>query len=387
VRAPLGSPTRLVQQTAAARAAGGARNPEGDPPPDPQELRAAELLRVLQTPPPRLSPSARARIVGRLDESAARDLPAPRRALWPAALAAAVVLFAGGAVGAAWGLAPARRFLVRFLGAPSTTTMIAAPAPRRHAAAPALAPEEIAQEPAEENVAPAIEARIEPPVVELTSTVMDAPKDTRRNAPRRNAPRRNAQRWPVRLAHSQADGPRSVTRALEGTAPLTPPSEAPVVVESRLLAEALTDLRQRRDPQDALRVLDEYEHRFPSGALAPEASAARIDALLALGRRAQALQRLETLSLERLPRGTELRVLRGELRAGRGELGGAVDDFSAVLALTGAPTNVVERALYGRGSCRARLGDVAGARADLQEYLRRFPNGPFAEPARRALRD
>jgi hypothetical protein len=349
VSAPLGSPKRLVQQAADARTAG----------PDSDERRAAELLRVLQTPPPRLSSSARARIVARLDEGAARVGPARRRALWPAALAAAVVLFAGGAVGAAWGIEPARRFLGRFLSTPVVTAAPAS-APARHAA---LAP----QASAPDDVSPALEARIEPPVIELTeltSIVVEPRRDTR------SRPQR----------HARAD--------VQGTGPAeAPPSEAPVVVESRLLAEALTDLRQRRDPQGALRALDEYERRFPSGALAPEASAARIDALLALGRRSQALQRLETLSLERLPRGTELRVLRGELRAGRGELGGAVDDFGAVLALTGAPTGVVERALYGRGSCRARLGDVAGARADLQDTLRRFPNGPFAEPARRALRD
>ena len=32
-------------------------------------------------------------------------------------------------------------------------------------------------------------------------------------------------------------------------------------------------------------------------------------------------------------------------------------------------------------------GDVAGARVDLNEVLRRFPNGPYAEQARRALRE
>jgi len=137
----------------------------------------------------------------------------------------------------------------------------------------------------------------------------------------------------------------------------------------------------------ALASLDEYERRFAAGALAPEAAAARIDALLALGQRPQALSRLEALSLDRMPRGAELRTLRGELRAGRGALGAALDDFTAVLAMPGAAPSVVERALYGRGSCRSRLGDVAGARADLSEVLRRFPNGSFAEPARRALRD
>jgi tetratricopeptide (TPR) repeat protein len=188
---------------------------------------------------------------------------------------------------------------------------------------------------------------------------------------------------PVRAA---APRPRPAARPVE-TAPEAAPAEAPIVAESRLLAEALATLRQHHDPQQALRALDAYERRFPSGALAPEAAAARIDALLALGRRGQALERLESLQLERLPRGAELRVLRGELRAGRGRLAEAVSDFSAVLSLAAAPPAVVERALYGRGSCRSRLGDAAGARADLREVVRRFPGGALAGAAERALRD
>jgi hypothetical protein len=322
-------PTRLV-------------NAPGADPDDPTRGRAAELLRALQAPPARLSPSARARIAARLDEQAARQT-GPRRIHWPAAVAAVVVLgvglFVGSAVGAAWGLAPPR-WLSRWWSATTVT-------PPRHAVAPPAAapPPEVAAA----TAAPPVEvAPVEPILAE---------------------PRR---------AH-----PAHASRAHEAAAP----AEDPVVAESRVLAGALQDLRQRHDPQAALSALDEYERRFPAGALAPEAAAARIDALLALGRRAQALQRLEALPLEHVPRGAELRALRGELRAGRGELGAALDDFSVVIAQPGAPPGVVERALFGRGSCRSRLGDVAGARADLTELLRRFPGGPFAEPARRALRD
>lgn len=316
---PVETPARLVET------AGGA---------DGTARRAAELLRVLQTPPARLPASARARIVATLEERAARA-QTPRRIFWPAAVAAALVLFAGGVVGASWGLPSARRWLGHFAGTPA-----APPPPARHVAA---APAPVAP-PAAPILAPAPEESV-------------APAEPRRH-----------------VAHA--------ARAHEAAAP-----EDPVVAESRLLAGALQDLRQRHDPQAALGVLDDYDRRFPTGALAPEAASARIDALLALGRRSQALERLEALSLDRLPRGAELRALRGELRAGRGELGGALDDFSAVLATRSPPSSVVERALYGRGSCRSRLGDVAGARADLNELLRRFPSGPFAEPARRALRD
>jgi tetratricopeptide (TPR) repeat protein len=306
---------------------------------EPGEARAAELLRALEPPPPRLPPSARARIAAVLEERAAR-VSAPRTLRWPAAVAAALVLFAGGAVGAAWGLVPARRWLVHWLAVDAP----AAPTPARRAPEPsaALLPR---------TAAPAIA----PAVVEA----------------------------PLPVAEPRRARPTPPARARVAAAP----SEDPVVAESRLLADALQALRQRRDPLAALGALDEYERRFPSGALAPEAAAARVDALLALGRRAQALERLETMPLERLPRGAELRALRGELRAGRGQLGAALDDFSAVLAAKSAPAGVVERALYGRGSCRSRLGDVPGARADLEELLRRFPGSAFAEPARRALRD
>ena len=319
--APSETPTRLVD-------ARGGQATEG---------RAADLLRALQAPPARLPPSVRARIAATLEEHAARAA-APRRLLWPAVVAATVVLFAGGVVGAAWGIPSARRWLGRFVAAPGP---VASPAPCV-AAAPAP--------PAPPALAPA-------PTAEPATSVEPA-TEVRRH-----------------VAHAP--------RAHEAPAP----AEDPVVAESRLLASALQELRQRHDAQAALAALDEYERRFPAGALAPEAAAARIDALLALGRRAQALSRLEALSLDRLPRGAELRTLRGELHAGRGALGAALDDFSAVLALPSAPPSVVERALYGRGSCRSRLGDVAGARADLNDLLRRFPSGPFAEPARRALRE
>jgi TolA-binding protein len=327
VSAPAETPTRLAH-------AGGELA-------DPIESRAAELLRVLQAPPPRLPPSARARIGARLDERATRAA-APRGIHWPAVVAAALILFAGGAVGAAWGLAPARRWLVRWLDAPQSA--VPTPAPARPAALEPVA-------------APAPAAALAP-IVEPLAQEIAVPA--------------------ARRGHAAHAAPAHAAPA---------PSEDPVVAESRLLAGALQNLRQHRDPQAALGALDEYERRFPTGALAPEAAAARIDALLALGRRGQALQRLESLSLDRLPRGAELRTLRGELRAGRGELGSALDDFSAVLSMSGAPAGVLERALYGRGSCRSRLGDVAGARADLTEVLQRFPSGPFAEPARRALRD
>ena len=52
--------------------------------------------------------------------------------------------------------------------------------------------------------------------------------------------------------------------------------------------------------------------------LKQQAQAARVDALLLLGRRSEALGLLEQTTFTRLPRGGELTVLRGELRAASG---------------------------------------------------------------------
>ena len=64
----------------------------------------------------------------------------------------------------------------------------------------------------------------------------------------------------------------------------------------------------------------------------------------------------------------------------------AVADFDRIV-VERTPQSFAERALYGRAACRARLGDEAGAKSDLAEYLRRFPAGRFASEARRRTID
>jgi tetratricopeptide (TPR) repeat protein len=147
----------------------------------------------------------------------------------------------------------------------------------------------------------------------------------------------------------------------------------------------------------ALAALDDYRVRFPSGGLAPEAGMLRAEALLQIGRKADALAELDRLSLGQMPNSDERYVLRGELRAGVGRWREALGDFDVVLrghagesADIGAPADTkangrLERALWGRALARSRLGDDAGARADLQECLRRFPRGRFAPDAARLL--
>jgi hypothetical protein len=150
--------------------------------------------------------------------------------------------------------------------------------------------------------------------------------------------------------------------------------------ESELLARALAKLRRDRDASGALTLLDEHARSFPNGALRLEADVARVDAELALGRNAEALALLERLPIDRLGRGAELRIIRGELLARR-DPSQAVADFDRALA-TGLPQGLEERALFGRAASRLRIGDEAGGRADLATYLAKYPNGRFAAQAR-----
>jgi hypothetical protein len=184
-------------------------------------------------------------------------------------------------------------------------------------------------------------------------------------------------------------------------ASLEPPRPAevspPPPDEHSLLTTAVRRLRTAHDPAFALAVLDDYRVRFPGGVLAPEAAMLRAEAFLQMGRKGDALAELDRLSLAQMPNSDEPHVLRGELRAAAGRWREALADFDVVLrghagagAAIGAPPDAkaggrLERALWGRALARSRLGDDAGARADLHECLRLFPRGRFAPEAARLL--
>jgi hypothetical protein len=133
-----------------------------------------------------------------------------------------------------------------------------------------------------------------------------------------------------------------------------PESPAPTLSEEiRALDQSIGLLRRDRDPDAALSTLDAYLARYPHGVLNREARLARVDALLMLQR-------------------------------ARSDCARAEEDYSAVLARS-SDAALVERALYGRGACRAKRGDGRGAAEDLRRYLERFPSGAHAAWARQWL--
>jgi len=155
-------------------------------------------------------------------------------------------------------------------------------------------------------------------------------------------------------------------------------SESVLAAEARLLATALRQLRQDHDPRKAIATLDALAAQFPHGLLGAEAQTTRIEALLALGDKQRALALLDGAIVK-----SDLAVTRGELRLEARRYEDAKRDFDS--ALIGANDELEQRALFGRAACRVHLGDDSGAKQDLEEYLRRFPNGRSAVAAKRAL--
>ena len=152
-----------------------------------------------------------------------------------------------------------------------------------------------------------------------------------------------------------------------------------VTQEADLLRQVLSALRRDHDAKRALALLDDYDRHFGQGALAPEATSARAQALLQLGDNVHALELLDRLPLRQEGHTGELRLIRGELRSLSGRCRDALLDFDAVLAAPqGNAADKVARALFGRASCRTRTGDLLGAEQDRQRYLKEFPQGPAA---------
>ena len=197
-----------------------------------------------------------------------------------------------------------------------------------------------------------------------------------------------------RPAATRPNRPVAIREKLQPTVPVQPmdPSLAPPVgpsslaLESRLLARAIAKLRQEGDAEQALVILDEHRAEFGAGgALAPEANATRIEALLRLGRHGQALALLDAQTPSTSGVGREMLVARAELRADRGRRASALHDFDLLLRADAPLDSVTERALYGRAACRGNMDNWEGARKDFERYLATFPDGKFADKARAAM--
>jgi len=336
------------------------------------EARAGALLRQAIVREP-MSDAQLAAVRARLRRNRVTGAPGARLA--QIAVGLAVMLVAGVL------LAAARRFLGWSESEPARSAVSAVVASRaalRHARARAAsevaAPSPAPVPPAEEPV---------PVLSEAAHPVPPAPLPSA--SPARTASSRPATRARVEVALDAPAPPAAAPVPAEQPPPSVATSR--LAEESRLLALALGKLRQNNDPAGALVTLDEHARRFgSSGALAAEADTARIEALLRLGRHAEALVRLDGLALAPTGSRPALLAARAELRAEQGRCAAALSDFDRLLARAGEHDAIVERALHGRASCRAQVGDVAGARADLESYLTRFPDGRFAAEARATLR-
>ena len=198
---------------------------------------------------------------------------------------------------------------------------------------------------------------------------------------------------PAAVVALPAPAAPQVVAAVPGPVPARPsharaaerraPAEAAASVGAELIASAFRDLRSRGDATAALHSLDDYDRRFPNGVLRSESRVARVEALLTLDRRKEALRLLEAAggggALTR-----DVRVTRGELLAESNRCADAVRDFDAVLAARDSDP-AGGRALYGRAGCRLRSGDSPAARRDLSRYLAVHGDGPSAAAAQRAL--
>ena len=323
--------------------------------PDEDPENVAALIRSVQEAPDEDFPRVRWRLRASLRQQPAR----PRRFLRMALVAGGIFL-TGGMVGAVvrpfWGLGPAGP------AATSAPPDKAKPQPARKRAVAAPAEASLPVAPLEPS----------PQHNQVDNQVVAAPAASYR-AP--TPPARRASAAPV-----------ISDRPLPSEASAAKAAPSPVAVEQALLGDILKSLRAEHDAKRGLALLDEHARLFPGTVLGPEVAMLRAEALLGLGRKAEALSVLDRLSLASVPNRDERLVLRGELRAAAGRWSEAREDFDTQWtplssAMDSKSRDLKERALWGRASARSHLGDGAGARADLATYLHTFPSCRFAAQA------
>lgn len=297
-----------------------------------EDARLTELFRAVEAPAP-LPAAALRRVRERL--GADRSMSRSARRLRELVMATSMLLFGSSLALAGWGAS-------EWLSGRSQST---------RQPASETAPRRVVPTPSAQHLRPS-SAHADVPLTSPEATTSFVHEDDTR--PKPSAPKAKAE-------------PRA----------LPPPADSgALAAESRALERALIKLRREHDPRGALSVLDESRALFEKGALAQEAQVARVDALLALGRRSEALAILERLPLTHMGRGGELQLVRAELRAGN-DCALALADFDA-LATRPLAAPFMERVLYGRAACELQVGDRSQAERDLNQYLTRFPHGRFA---------
>jgi hypothetical protein len=302
---------------------------------------------------------------------AARRAPrvAHRRSL-QVAIAVGVVLLAGAT------FAAFQRFVLPRLAARTVTT---SEPPERARRAPAPAPVARAVSVAETAAVPVPNEPATPVLRPRRVVARVAPSESPIATPPRPAiaaPPAVAA-LPVPRPRFPVDDARPAPRA-----PEAPDEESPT--EAHVLARAISHLRGNHDAVAALEDLADYDRRFPGGLLDQEVLRIRTEALLDVGRDREALTRLDERSADALTR--PLLLLRGELRARAGRCAEALGDLGPLVDASQTPAALAGRAIYARASCHAQLGDVAAARADLERYEARFPDGSFHADAAAFLR-
>ncbi len=175
---------------------------------------------------------------------------------------------------------------------------------------------------------------------------------------------------------AQDDDPDCLQLAREGR-----PREAERCFERKaagtgLSAEmALYELARLRrdllgDAEGAIEALTRYRSRFPRGSLHPEATLSHVELLARVGRHTEALAESDALltSPAGRERAGEIHLLRGNIY--RGALRSCTEaerEYAAAERHGGASA---AEATYFRAQCRESVGDVAGARAAYERYLR-----------------
>lgn len=379
--------------------------------PDVDLVGAGELVRAA-VPLKELAPAARQRMRARLRGALTDRGARPRRAgAWLFALRPAVIVLAALMGASAGGAA-----VYTMIGRQKSAAVVATDTVPGKESGPRLGPSRRARRSPGTEIPPSsATAESGPSEAPAGATVASAPSEASLGGPVFPAPPAIA--GPARPLAGAANttnrpGPSSprpkVSPALGGSLSSSPPlvpetSPPPPAAPTGLaptssgrapsstqelasLGDAIRTLRVQRDPSAALALLDQHRARFPSSTLAPEVAAMRIEAFLTAGRTAAALAELDRFPLGAAPGSNAWRVVRGELRAKIDRWRDAESDFTDALVVCGDNRDeLMERALWGRAAARAHLGNAAGAQSDAASYLGRFPQGRFAEAARRLL--